>query len=473
MTYEKIVWISIDTLRSDCINTNKSKLYKQEYKLTTKLEKSKLDELCSKGCFFPNTITAAPYTSASHAAYFTGLWPKNNGVYDSFNSKMNPSVQSIFQIAKKQNYTTLFKTDFPFVLGKDLGVTKGVDNYYVEDNKKILQEIKNQKKVFAFIHFGLVHYPYGFHNIKFGGQDYKRKVSELLKKYNLPFKKNKLDDTMVESVRSKKDLNLLLKYKSVIDYLYKSKKYDDLFNLYLEGINRFHKKYFNFFLDDLLRILKKENYLIIISSDHGEAWNDESFGHYNSLNEGVLRVPVLFLAKDIGPRYYDNRIRTIDIAPTLNRILLNSTEKFDGLDLNPIIYGKESFEDGLAFSTIWLSEAKDILSNIAKIINGKSFKTKNKMSEKYAAVVYHEKYKYVLNYKNIVEGILKTQAKEKFTDKLFEIDSKKNICLSSKVGIKKNLRKKLIKYNVIFTKSSRKIKKNLKEYFRVLGYQIQ
>ncbi len=473
MTYEKIVWISIDTLRSDCINVNKSKLYKKEYKIVTKLERSKLDELCSKGCFFPNTITAAPYTSASHAAYFTGLWPKNNGVYDSFNSKMKPSVQSIFQIAKKQGYNTLFKTDFPFVLGKDLGLTKGVDKYYVEDNETIIQEIKNQKKVFSFIHFGLVHYPYGFHNIKFGGQDYKRKVSKLLKKYNLSPKIDKLDDTMVESVRSKKDLILLLKYKKVIDYLYKSKKYDDLFNLYLEGINHFNKKYFNVFLDNLLKILQKENYLIIISSDHGEAWNNESFGHYNSLNEGVLRVPVLFFAKDITPRYYDNRIRTIDIAPTLNKILLNSKEKFDGSDLNPIIYGKDSFQEEIAFSTIWLSEAKDILDNIAKIIDGKSFKTKNRMSEKYAATIYQEKYKYVFNYKNIIEGILKTQAKENFSDKLFKIDSKKNICLSNNVEIQKKLRKNLKRYNVLYTKSSRKIKKNLKEYFRMLGYQIQ
>ena len=108
MEYKKIIWISLDTLRADCINFNKNKLYTNEYKVKNSIDNSKLDELCAKGCFFANAISVAPYTSASHAAYFTGLWPKNNGLYDQFNSKLN--AKTVFELAKRAGYTTIFKT---------------------------------------------------------------------------------------------------------------------------------------------------------------------------------------------------------------------------------------------------------------------------------------------------------------------------------------------------------------------------
>jgi hypothetical protein len=43
--YEKIILISLDTLRSDCIFSNKRKLYTSEYKLKNEIKKAKIDEI--------------------------------------------------------------------------------------------------------------------------------------------------------------------------------------------------------------------------------------------------------------------------------------------------------------------------------------------------------------------------------------------------------------------------------------------
>lgn len=468
MRYNKIIWISLDTLRSDCIGFNKHKLYPTEYDINVELDATRLDELCKKGCFFSNTISAAPYTSASHAAYFTGLWPKNNGLYDQFNSKL--SAKNVFQIAKKSGYKTLFKTDFPFILGKYLNMIKGVDKYIIEDNLKVLSGIKNNKKVFSFIHFGQIHYPYGFHNIRFGGKDYVNKIRELRKRYDINFEKMNLDDMAIETFRTKKDLSLLYQYKKIIATLYSNKKDDDLFSLYLEGINYFHKKLFNEFLDKLLKIVEKDDYLIIISADHGEAWNDESYGHHNSLDEGVIRVPLVFYAKDIKPLQYDNRIRTIDVLPTLNEILFKSKKTFDGKSLHNIIYNNKIEKDRFAFSAIWVSEIKDVLRNVNTILKKGILSTKENISIKYSAAIYQDEYKYIINFKKF------TNRGEHIVDfhreQLLKIKTPTNIKPMGNPKKKRQFRKITEEYNSPKIQKHKSHSEVMKEYFNLQGYKI-
>ena len=49
----------------------------------------------------------------------------------------------------------------------------------------------------------------------------------------------KLDDVLDETFRDAKDTELLLRYKYIVQKLYAEAKYDDLFELYVEGINYF------------------------------------------------------------------------------------------------------------------------------------------------------------------------------------------------------------------------------------------
>lgn len=470
MKYEKIIWISLDTLRADCINFNKKKLFSKEYKTRTKLRNTTFDELCSKGCFFSNVISTAPYTSNSHASYFTGKYPKKHGLFDQFNSKL--SCETIFADAQKKGFHTVFKTDFPFVLGKYLNITtKGIDKYIVEDNEDFLKEISKEGKSFAFAHFGQIHYPYGFHNVNFGADAYREKVRTLIEKHKVKIDEQDLSDMAIETFRTEEDLDLLYKYKKIIAKLYKEKKDDELFDLYLEGINYFHENMFDDFLDNLLEIVKEKNFLIIISADHGEAWSDETYGHHNSLEEGVIRVPVLFYAKDIAPRVYDNRIRTIDIAPTVAKLLNLKEHSWDGKPVTSIIYDGDTEEHRNAFSAVWVNESSDVLKKIQTIVKDDELEAARDISVKYSFAYYSGNQKFIKNYKFFADRGNKIVDFDR--EELFKIgESGTTFTLIDDKAQKSKMRVIGEELNNIKPIKTLKKSKTMKEYFNFQGYKI-
>jgi arylsulfatase A-like enzyme len=316
--YDHIILISIDTLRADGIAANPLRLWPQEYDLSYELRTPVLDELAGKGAFFANAITAAPYTSASHASLLTGLWPPRHGAREFFGSRL--SAPTLFTWAKRQGYSTILKTDFPVMLGAPLGFVTDVDRYLVEDDDAFLRALSEAGRSCSLLHFGSVHIPYGFHNMRFGGGDYLDKVEELEAEVGqgggiaAP-------DVLSETYRTAEDLDLLLRYKRAIVALYAERRYDRLFTLYLEGIERFCRTRLGPVLDRLREATADKRTLFVLFGDHGEAYNDETYGHFNSVDEGVLRVPLLFWGDGVEPGLFTSRVRTIDLIPTLYDLL--------------------------------------------------------------------------------------------------------------------------------------------------------
>jgi len=402
MDYKKVVWISLDALRADCIGPVRRKLYDKEYRVRTPLKRSKLDEICEKSFLFTDTISVAPYTSTSHASYFTGLWPKNHGLYDQFNHPLRKGVRTIFQLAKDNGFKTLFKTDSPFILGKYLGLTRGVDAYYAGDDTHLIDEIKKNGRMFAFIHFAKFHYPYGFHSLEFGGDDYLRKIEELERKHSILAGKPNFEDMATETFRTEEDLELLFRYKKIIAHLYSRREDDALFNLYLEGINYFNEKFLNKFLSDLLAALEGEDYLLIISSDHGEGWNDETYGHHNSVDEGLTRVLLAFHAPDIPPGKHQNRVRTIDVFPTIAEMVFNAHPSVDGATLAPLMRGGVAEESRPAFSAVWVTDLAELVRKAHSIVRQDRITTRRDASVRYSAAAYLGEYKCEVSYKHFV-----------------------------------------------------------------------
>jgi hypothetical protein len=469
--YKKIILISLDTLRADCINFNPVNFYKKEYQdIQVSLKDSYLDSVCKKACFFNNAISVAPYTSASHAAYFTGLWPKNNGLYDQFNSKLK--AKNIFQYFKSAGYHTIFKTDFPFVLGKYLNLIRGVDEYYIEDEKKALKALKKPGKSLSFFHFGQIHYPYGFHSLKLAKHDYQKKVAQLEKKYHLKTESMNLEDMAVETFRTREDLKYLYRYKKIISFLYGNRLDDDLFNLYLEGINYFHKNKFNDFLKNLLIQIEGEDHLVVIFSDHGEAWNDGCYGHHNSLDESVIRVPLILLANNIKPRLYQNRIRTVDLTPTLMDFAgIKPDRKLDGDSLSDIIINNKQENNRSAFSAVWVNESKDVLKNVKDLEAEDKFKNDRKISVKYAACYYQDNYKYIENYKIFANRSSEIVDNKKI--ELYLLKEADRLKLIKDSELSKFLSVKLNRLNRINKKGGiSSINQNLRKYFKLQGYHI-
>lgn len=467
--YDKIVLISLDTLRSDCIGANPFKLFPDEYNLSNRLERSRLDALLEQSAFFANTISVAPYTSASHAAYFSGKWQKNNGVYDQFNSKLQAT--SIFEIARERGYDTIFKTDFPLVLGKYLGLSNGVDKYFIEDDVGALDQLQKSTNAFAFFHFGQIHYPYGFHSLKYGGQDYKDKVELLEKKYNITPQTAKLEDMAVETFRNEEDLRLLFRYKTIVSHLYRKGLDDILFDLYIEGINYFHAHTLNPFLDALLEQLKGQRSLIVIFGDHGEAWNSATYGHHNASDEGVLRVPLLFYASDIKPQTYTSRVRTIDLFPTLLEALGQATDDMtvDGRSLHNIIYSQATEPHREAFAGVWVNELPDIIKKTDAIFSKDGFETDSGRSIQYNACLYQGDYKYIRQYKQFVNRseVLKDYTAQTLYD-LSTLDAPKQIKNLVRMA---EMERQLDTYTNI-QKHQPDASEQLREYFNLQGYHV-
>lgn len=367
--YKHIILVSIDTLRADCITAVAKSPFLNKFAPSKDFQTTSLDWLIKNGTFFNYCITAAPYTTASHAAYFTGCWPKNNSVYEFYNRRI--SRPTIFQIASKLGWKTIFQTDFPIILGKNIGFTKSVDEYFIEDENgafDCLQSESNQK-TFSFFHFGGVHYPYGFHNTKFAPKDYPEKITSLEKQ--LEIDSDELpDDILDESYRDKKEKDLLLRYKKIVDVLYSKKDYDTLHRLYVEGIDYFMKHRFDRFFNKLIKFVDKNNALLVVFADHGENWDDDSRGHSNSISPGVLRVPLIFYGKGIPKgRMVDSLVRTIDLTPTLAEIL-SAKGSFDGKSLD-CFFKQEKDDSRIGITQVWRNgNKKKIFEHQQKILQG-------------------------------------------------------------------------------------------------------
>ena len=141
-----VIMILLDGLRADRLNLCPS-----------------LSKILKKGHYFPNMITAAPYTLASFHSIFSGLYPSKNGVNSYFNMfKFKKDIcKTLTQYLKEGEYYT--ETDLP---GEDLIPSQGFDKYRLHDEFKInflkrhtqiLHQIRHKNPFFLFLRYGGLH----------------------------------------------------------------------------------------------------------------------------------------------------------------------------------------------------------------------------------------------------------------------------------------------------------------------------
>ena len=350
--YDHYVLVSLDTLRSDAIGANPYKLWPHTHQGQKAPRTALLDRMVAEGAFFPNTISAAPYTSAAHATFFTGRWPYRHGVYEFFNRRLRG--ETVFTWARRQGMHTYFKSDFPIILGDHLGFLDDVDDFVVEDDAEYFDKLDTSVPSLSFLHFGSVHVPYGYHNLHYGGDEYRSRVAELAR--DLEPGGPALGDKLVETYRSGEDLELLFTYKRIVQHHYDRGNYDTLFALYLEGVETFMRMRFEPFMERLMDRFAGQRVLVVLFGDHGEEHNTTSYGHFNTMDEGVTRVPVLFWGPDVTPGLYAERVRSVDVAPTLGASIGGVQEELDGIPLLDTVHGGARPEPRTAFVQAWVAD---------------------------------------------------------------------------------------------------------------------
>ena len=372
--YDHVVFVSIDTMRSDVIAANPLKLWPLKYPGLRAPRTPILDDLAGRGAFFPNTITAAPYTAAAHGSILTGQFPIRHGLHEFYNGRLRSPT--VFTYGRRAGRRTVMNVDFPIILGPQLGYTQDIDTYLTENDGDFIDAVVGAETSVALAHFGSVHLPYGFHNLRLGGEAYRRKVTEL--EQMLPDELPPLVEQLVESYRDAEETDLLLRYKRAVNHFYADGQYDVLFQLYLDGVEHFLASRFSSFVEQLTERVAKtgKRMLMVLFADHGHEFDENSYGHFNSMNEGVLRVPLMIIGPDIEPGTYLNRIRTVDIAPTvmeLAGIPVPTTGVFDGSSLAGTVRGKEPQpEDRPALAEAYTSDTREFVEYQQRQLRGES-----------------------------------------------------------------------------------------------------
>lgn len=462
--YKHVILISLDSLRGDCVTAGYHD-FPDSILGQGKFKTDRLDFLAERGTYFTNCLSAAPYTSASHAAYFTGCWPRHNGVYEFFNRKI--SCPTLFERAQRKKIRTIFQTDFPIILGDSLGFIRGVDKYYIESEQAAFAELlkKQNENTLSFFHFGGIHYPYGFHKLKFAPVDFPKKVDQLEKKFNIAVAGCQ-SDMLDESFRNSRDKSLLLRYKNIVDTLWGRKEYDELHRLYLEGIDYFLQHRFNPFIKMMIDFVDATDSLLILFADHGEQWAADSRGHSNAINDSVLRVPLIFYdGGQTKNSVVSKLVRTIDVAPTICHYSEISGGNFDGLPID-LSDPTGSIGSREAFAQVWrVGDRQKIYQHQQLILQGKKMiRPLATRLEKEA--VYGDKF--VLSRVYDGSGRLSKETFSANTGRQL-IEARKNH------GALKQLRSKIIKYNQAKYRRAKRldiIGQSIANDLQALGYRV-
>lgn len=104
----------------------------------------------------------------------------------------------------------------------------------------------------------------------------------------------------------------------------------------------------------------KNGYILIVSSDHGSAFdkNHRKHSHGYDLHSAVLHVPMVICSQDFAARRVEKTaVGLLDVAPTLvNLNGLQSDVAFAGTSLAPLLFGGLEWPDRVLFHQFYLAE---------------------------------------------------------------------------------------------------------------------
>lgn len=352
---KNIILITVDCLRADhlgCIGNKKN--------LTPII-----DELASNGILFTNAIANGYNTLYSVPSFLTSSLPP-------FKEKLAPSIA---EVLKKQGYVTGTFNPNPVILMNlpndvklgHLRLEKGFDTFEIMLSGKsrvgIMKDsffripIKMARRLFNE-EKGALNSIYRVYEKAL--KTWPSIFSSKLKSY-LPTAEE-LNEAALRWVRKYKDQKFFLwihymdvhepyaspYYEDKKELLYLISKYRDFPNkLTTEEIDKLHSfyedeiKYTDKAIGDLIEELKKlncyENSIIILSADHGDAFNEHgALGHgtvfVDQLYDEILHVPLVIHGFKKG--IVERQVELLDLAPTICEMLdIPIPADFDGESL--------------------------------------------------------------------------------------------------------------------------------------------
>ena len=328
-----IVLISIDDLRADHLGC-------YGYSRHTS---PNIDSFAKRNTLFKNCYVHEPWTLTSHISMLTSLYPITHGVDRSH--PLDQAIVTLTETLESEGYMALgfvsagAWTRAAFGLGQGFKIyCDGKPGESAEDKnvsiRKYLENYK-EKKLFLFIHYFDVHSdsnklpydaPYPFNNLFSNGYSGNFQGGEkgiFASKYLKHVNKNQIK-------LREDDLNYII-------------------SLYDNGI-----AYMDKCIGDLFEILKDtdifDNSLIVITSDHGEEFQEHGYMlHANPYYyEEIMHVPLIVklpkarnFKNNKGRKAINGLVESIDIMPTIIDLLGMKRPKMQGKSLTGLINGDE------------------------------------------------------------------------------------------------------------------------------------
>jgi arylsulfatase A-like enzyme len=271
--------------------------------------------------------------------------------------KLKRSIWSIFDILKRHGYVTAALTGSAILEGRGFTGIALQDKLSLGNIRKTVGALK-QHPFFMFIHYWNVHTPYKTvlpcESIRDGLANLISKIDKNKKIHSMnPIFRRIENDVWNYRIRRIREL-LVDAHPQITERVKRG---------YREALIE-ADTFIGSVLEELDVANLMGNTLVIITSDHGDSFNEHNevnrqierrYEHGHFLYDSVLKVPlILCKGREFGPAEIACQVRSIDIVPTVADLLgLKEKYEYDGTSLVPLVNNRHQ-EDlpGFAYSEI-------------------------------------------------------------------------------------------------------------------------
>jgi arylsulfatase A-like enzyme len=314
---KNVVVLTIDTLRADKL---------RPFNPSSRVHTPILDRIAAQGSVFLNAQSAENWTKPSVASILTGLYPASHGAKTS-EARLPRQALLLSEHLQSQGFATGGFIANGYVSDK-FGFDQGWDRYtnYIREQKSteaenVFKEAgdwieeNRGKRFFAYIQTIEPHVPYD-------------PPDQFLRMYD--------PNTYSGQISPRQTPDLLVKAKHNPPRVTFTQRDQQRLEALHDGEITYHDSEMGKFIERLRNLGVWGDTLFVVTSDHGEEFNDHgSYGHGHSTYQELLHVPLLFHMPGLVPaNKIAETVGTLDIPTTvLAGLGLPDMPASEGIDL--------------------------------------------------------------------------------------------------------------------------------------------
>ncbi len=344
-----VILILIDALRADHVSAL------GYHKLTT----PNIDEYARKGASFERAYSQSDWTLPSVASVFTSLLPESHGVIK-ITDGLPYDKPILTETLKRHGYRTgIFSANH--IVSRERGYARGADTIYRPENVPLRDRLGITNILNRLGLFQLVSHLPGLpekqevgnwqieddrlvldraHDFITASDDFPCFAYVHLISPHAPYEPPERDRKLFCPGCNEADY--ALSRKDFFRNSFTLEETEAMVNLYDAEIH-YSDRIVGRFLERVLNSSRGRETVVIITSDHGESFNDHGpFSHGNNLYEEEIRVPwIIYYPQKIQPgTTIDIPVGTIDIYPTLLELSgVPGEERLQGVSLVRLMRG--------------------------------------------------------------------------------------------------------------------------------------